>query len=219
MTFPQVASYVWLGQALFAMMPWNVDREVAALVRSGAVANELCRPIDLYRLWFTRALAARTAPTALRGVPVALVAGLGLPLLGLSGWRLAPPPSLAAAAGFVAALGCALALSCAITALASVTMLWTIGGEGTAAILTTAVPLFSGLIIPLPMMPEWLQRILHWLPFTGLLDLPTRIYSGHLAPGDLASVLARQLGWTIALFVLGRWLLACGMRRLVVQGG
>ena len=69
MTFAEVVSYVWLGQALLAMLPWNADAEIRAMVRSGAVAYELCRPVDLYSLWYARALAWRTAPTILRAVP------------------------------------------------------------------------------------------------------------------------------------------------------
>src|SRR5437764_15475052 len=48
MSFPQVVSYIWLGQALLGMLPWNADADVRAMVRTGAVAFELCRPIDLY---------------------------------------------------------------------------------------------------------------------------------------------------------------------------
>ena len=70
---PQIVSYVWLGQALLAMLPWNADAEVRAMVRSGAVAYELCRPVDLYSLWYARALALRTAPTVLRAVPMCVV--------------------------------------------------------------------------------------------------------------------------------------------------
>jgi ABC-2 type transport system permease protein len=51
LSFPQVVSYVWLGQALLALLPWNADSEVRGLVRSGAVVYELCRPLDLYTLW------------------------------------------------------------------------------------------------------------------------------------------------------------------------
>ena len=29
MTFAQVIVYVWLGQALLALLPWNVDQEIA----------------------------------------------------------------------------------------------------------------------------------------------------------------------------------------------
>src|SRR4029453_9180346 len=100
MAFAHVVSYVWLGQALLAMLPWNADADVRAMVRTGAVAYELCRPIDLYGLWFARALASRTAPTVLRAGPMGLVAAVGLPLLGLDEWRLAPPPALTSAFAF-----------------------------------------------------------------------------------------------------------------------
>ncbi|HMG56262.1 MAG TPA: hypothetical protein VK601_22335 [Kofleriaceae bacterium] len=74
MAFGQITAYVWLGQALFAMLPWSVDGEIRAMMRSGAVAYELCRPVDLYTWWYARALAQRTAPPLLRAVPMIAVA-------------------------------------------------------------------------------------------------------------------------------------------------
>jgi ABC-2 type transport system permease protein len=219
MAFSQVVSYVWLNQALLAMLPWNADPDVRAMVRSGGVAYELCRPVDLYGLWYARAVAHRTAPTLLRAVPMVVIAGVGLPLVGLSEWRLAAPPSLAAGAGFAASLGAALVLACAISTLVNISLMWTLSGDGLVMLLSTAVSLCSGLVIPLPMLPAWAQPIVRWLPFAGLSDLPCRIYSGHIVTGALGPVLARQLGWTVALVALGRWLLGRGMRRIVVQGG
>lgn len=219
MAFSQVASYVWLGQALLAMLPWNVDAELRAMVRSGAVAYELCRPIDLYGLWYARAVAQRTAPTILRAVPMAVFATVGLPLLGLGEWRLAAPASLAAGAGFAAALLCALALGCAISTLLNVALMWTVAADGIVMVSTTAVQLLSGMLVPLPLFPAWSQDVLRWLPFAGLVDLPFRIYTGHIAIGGLVLVLARQLGWTLVFVALGRGLLGRGLRRVVVQGG
>jgi ABC-2 type transport system permease protein len=219
MGFAQVASYVWLGQALLAMLPWNADPEIRAMVGSGAVAYELCRPVDLYSLWYARAVAHRTAPTLLRAVPMTVVAAIGLPLVGLEAWRLAPPASLAAGAGFAAALVAALGLGCALSVLVNISLMWTIGGDGIVMLMSTVVVIFSGLLVPLPLLPAWAQPVLRWSPFAGLYDLPFRIYTGDLPMGALASVLARQLGWTLALVALGRWLLGRGIRRLVVQGG
>jgi ABC-2 type transport system permease protein len=80
MTFEQLVVYVWLGQALLALLPWNVDGEIAKDVRSGRVAYELLRPLDLYGFWFARTLAFRAAPTLLRMIPMIAFAYLGLPL-------------------------------------------------------------------------------------------------------------------------------------------
>src|SRR5262245_50330968 len=168
MAFADVVSYVWLGQALLAMLPWNADAEIRAMVRSGAVAYELCRPIDLYALWYARALAWRTAPTILRAVPMCVIAALLLPLVGLSEWRLASPPSAAAALAFSATLACTLLLGCALTTLANISLLWTIGGEGAVILMTTLVTFLSGMIVPLPLLPDWAQPIVQALPFAGL---------------------------------------------------
>jgi ABC-2 type transport system permease protein len=219
LAFGQVASYVWIGQALIAMLPWNIDDEMRAMLRSGAVAYELCRPVDLYGWWYARALAQRTAPTLLRAVPMALIAALGLPLVGLGEWRLSAPVSLAAGLGFAAAVGCAIALAAALSVLLYISLLWTIAGDGMVILWATAASLCSGLLVPLPLLPDRVQGMLRWLPFAGIFDLPVRIYTGYVAIDGLALVLVRQLGWTLALIAAGRWLLGRGLRRIVVQGG
>jgi len=86
-------------------------------------------------------------------------------------------------------------------------------------LMTAAVSFLSGMIIPLPLFPDWARWIVEWSPFAGLVDLPFRVYTGHIAPEDVPLVLARQMAWTIALVLFGRWLLLRGMRAIVVQGG
>jgi len=219
MAFAEVVSYIWLGQALLAMLPWNADAELRAMIRSGAVAYELCRPIDLYSLWFARALAWRTAPTILRAIPMCVIAAGLLPLIGLGEWRLAGPPSVAAALAFAATLLCTLLLGCALTTVINISLLWTIGGDGVVILMTTLVTFLSGMIIPVPLFPDWLQPVVRALPFAGLVDLPFRVFTGHIPPGGVWSVLGHQVLWTGLLVLLGRWLLSRGIRRVVVQGG
>ena len=35
MTYAEVVNYVWLGQALFALLPWHPDNDVRTMVRTG----------------------------------------------------------------------------------------------------------------------------------------------------------------------------------------
>lgn len=211
MTFPEVVTYVWLGQAMLLLVLFRPDVEVRNMIRTGTVAYELVRPLDLYALWFTRAVAARTGPVLLRAVPMFILAGL---FLGLEA-----PASWACAALWVVATLAALLLSAAVGTLLTVVLLWTVSGEGLAALGPAMVFIFSGMIIPLPLWPDWAQPLLNFLPFRGMADVPFRIYMGHIPPGEAVYALLHQAAWIAVFIGLGRWLLARGTRRLVVQGG
>jgi ABC-2 type transport system permease protein len=211
MTYPEVVTYIWLGQAMLGLLPWNLDLEMHATIRSGNVAYELLRPVDLYSFWYVRILGGRVASTLLRAVPQFLIAGL---FLGLQ-----PPASTASAGAWALAMVGAVLLGCAISTVGGIAMLWTISGQGVAELLPTLVVVFSGMVVPLPFFPDWAQRALDFLPFRGLVDVPFRLYLGHLPATQALPLFAHQLLWTAALVALGRWLLARGTRRIVVQGG
>ncbi|HEU4611922.1 MAG TPA: ABC-2 family transporter protein [Kofleriaceae bacterium] len=218
MSLQAVTGYVWLGQATLLLIPWREDQDVAEQIRTGNVVYELTRPLDLYGLWFARSLAWRTAPVLLRMLPMFVVAMVIVPAIA-PGWELAPPPSIAAFAMWIACFAGAVLISSALTALINVTLMWTVTGEGVPMLIATCATMFGGLVIPLPLFPDWIQPVLYALPFAGMLDLPSRVFTGDIAPADATWVLAHQLVWTLALVALGRWLLSRGVRRLVVQGG
>lgn len=211
MTLRETINYIWLGQALLLLVPWNQDREVEHLIRTGNVAYEIIRPLDLYWFWFCRAVALRVAPVLLRAIPMFLVAGL---FLGLD-----LPPTMASAGAFAAAMLGALLLSSAITTLSTISMFWTISGEGIIRFFPTISVILCGLIIPLPLFPDWAQPVLNILPFRGVMDVPFRLYMAHIPPQQAPALVAHQLAWTAGLIMLGRMLLARGLRRVVVQGG
>ena len=76
MSLPQVVTYVWLSQAMFRLLPWGVDPDIRQMIGSGSVAYEMLRPLDVYSLWVTRAMANHAAPTLLRAIPMLPVAVL-----------------------------------------------------------------------------------------------------------------------------------------------
>ncbi|MBI5095147.1 MAG: ABC-2 family transporter protein [Candidatus Hydrogenedentes bacterium] len=211
MSLEHVVSYIWLGQALFALMPWAPDADIRLLIRTGGVAYELLRPVNVYWLWFSRALARRTAPTVLRSIPMFITAML---LLGLQ-----PPASLASGLAWGMATVCAVLLASAIATIFGIGMIWTISGEGLHRLVSPLVMLLSGMLIPLPLMPAWSQTFLRVLPFRGLADIPFRLYLGDIPPSSVGPMLLHQLTWVALLALFGHWLLSRAMRRLVVQGG
>ncbi|HMI90928.1 MAG TPA: ABC-2 family transporter protein [Polyangiales bacterium] len=222
MGFSDVVAYVWLGQALFALLPWSVADDLVQQVRSGNVAVELLRPLDLYAAWFVRIVALRCARVTLRAAPIIVLAAVLLPLFDLERWSLPPPGAShgsSTAIAFAVSLVLSVVLSGAITMLIQVSLLYTISADGVLQIMPSAVMLLSGMVVPLPLFPEWLQPALRLQPFRGLLDVPFRVYTGHISANDAPFELAQQLLWCAVLIWLGRVLLARALRRVVIQGG
>lgn len=219
MTVVEIAAYVWLGQALLAVFPWNVDGEIAEMIRSGSVAYELTRPLNLYWFWFARTIALRTAPTTLRCLPMIIFAMWIMPALGLEKWALAPPPDWAAGIGFLISQTLGLLLACAMTMLMHVVLVWTLSGDGVNRIFPSIALVLSGNILPLPLFPDWMQSFLELQPFQGLVDVPFRIYAGNITGSDLLVELAQQIFWTTIFIAWGYWALGRVQRRLVAQGG
>lgn len=219
MTLRQTIDYVWLGQALLMMLPWSADAELARMVRSGDIGYERLRPIDTYAYWYARAVARRTATPLLRAVPMVIMAGLVLPALGLARWGLSPPNGSAALGLFAVSLVLVIALSSAFSTILDLLVVLTLSDRGVNIFVAPLAIVFSGSLIPLPLLPDWLQPVMHHQPFAGLLDFPLRIYSGHLAGVAAFTALAWQAFWVLALIAVGRVLTWRVMAKLTIQGG
>jgi ABC-2 type transport system permease protein len=110
-------------------------------------------------------------------------------------------------------------LAASLIALLTVGLFWTVSGEGLNRLAVPIIFFFSGIVIPLPLFPSWMQSPIALLPFRGLIDTPFRIYLGVLIGRGAAAALLHQIAWAVAFVLIGRVMLARGVKRLVVQGG
>jgi ABC-2 type transport system permease protein len=218
-TRAEAITYIWLGQAFLGLLPWNVDPEIAVMMRTGNVAYERLRPVDTYLYWLARAMAWRTAATLLRSIPLLVVTSVGFVLVGLADWSLRPPAGFAALGLFALSMVVVVLLSSVITTLLNVSVVWTVSGQGINVITNSLVIILSGMVIPLPLFPDWAHAILLAQPFAGLVDIPYRIYLGDLSGVWAFAGIALQLFWALVLMGLGRMLMARTMGRIQVQGG
>ncbi len=219
LSLAQAIGYVWLGQGLLVLLPWNADPDVSEMVVSGAIAYERLRPLDTYFYWYVRALAWTLARVLPRAVPMFILAGPILSVAGLGAWGLAPPAGLAAGALFAASISLTLLLSAAMTLLINVVVVASLTSRGANSLAPAIVNLFSGLIVPLPLFPAWAHLFLFLQPFAGLSDIPFRIYVGQLSGMGALAGIGVQAFWVVALMLFGRRLLNKAMDRLRVQGG
>ena len=215
MDFSSLASYVWLQQAFLALfMVWLMDNDIFGTIQSGGVAYELARPLDLYTMWFVRGLASRAAKALLRSAPILLVAVL-LP----APFRLPAPAGAGAAVMFVLTLALGALCVNAFCMLLYASAFYTINPMGIRIVAVSLVEFLSGAIVPLPFLPERVQRLLALTPFAAMQNLPLRCYSGNLAGKELAAGTLLQLVWFAAMTACGWLWMRKALRRVVVQGG
>lgn len=219
MNFEQMVSYVWLGQALFALIPLGGDYGFNDLIRSGNIVYELTRPVDIFGFWFSKQVAQRIVPTTLRCIPIILVSSILFPLIGEGEWALNAPDTIGAALLFLLSLIMAVIISTAFSLMLSVVMFWTISSEGIATLLPVVIWTFSGILLPLSFFPKIARDILQYLPFRGIMDIPFQIYVGSMTGCVALKAIMLQAVWGVTLLLVVRFFLNHGLKRVVVQGG
>ena len=215
MELQQLSSYIWLQQALLAMfMTWFYDNAIFDSITSGGIAYELCRPCDLYTMWFVKNMAIRLSRVVLRCLPILLVAAC---LPSPYGMRL--PPDLWSVLLFPAALVLGFLVLIAFSMLVYLSAFFTVSPMGIRILATSVMEFLAGALIPIPFFPAWLQPVMNALPFASMQNTPFLIYVGHLPPAQALRAMGVQLFWLLVLLAVGRLLMRRALRRVVIQGG
>lgn len=207
----QSIAYIWLAQIMLCLVPWNVDKQLELQIKRGDVGYDLLKPVDLWSLWFTKACAMRLIPFLFRAVPLFALVALFR--------ELSLPSSLLAWTGYLFSTLLAVLLSSSFTTMLHVTLMWTTSGEGITRLLPSIVALFSGLLVPLPLLPDWLKNVAYLLPLKGIIDTPFFFYMGLTEGCQALGLLAHQLVWIVALNLLSRWVLKRSLEQWEMAGG
>jgi ABC-2 type transport system permease protein len=211
----QLIQVLWLQQGfLVFFMLWYRDNELINLITNGNIAYELCRPIDLYSFWYAKLIAQRLSGALLRCFPILIVAAL-LP----APYNFTPPSNLKVLLLFIVTLILGLFIIVAISMLIYISIFYTMSATGSLLIFSVAGEFFSGLVIPVPLMPEFLKKIVYLLPFRYASDLPFRIYSGNIGYREATLSIFVQIFWILLLVSIGKKWLKKSLKKVIIQGG
>ncbi len=215
MELPQVVTYLWLNQALLALVnQFSRDQELFKLIREGGISYELIRPKNMYFMWYFKVIGQRLADVTLRFIPLILVTSL-LPYP----FHFGGPESFLHFLLFLASLGFGTLLVTALAVFYPIVMLQTMNEKGIVNLIVTVADILSGIVVPIPFFPKFLQIISSLLPFQYISDLPFRIYVGNVSLHDGVFGICIQVIWIVLFILIGNFLLKKSLKRVVVQGG
>ena len=211
----ELMCYVWLNQAFIMMIYLSLkDAYINDQIKTGTVAYELCKPYDLYSWWYIKLLAKRYAGTALRCLPIILVAFF-LP----APYNLSLPASPIYFIMFIITLLLGSLLIVAINMIVQTITFYTYQDKGISSIIYSIGGLLSGFCIPLPLMPDFILRIANVLPFRYIGDLPFRLYSSNINIYDGLYCMLFQIIWIIVLIIIGKIIMKISLKKVSIQGG
>ncbi|MDD3341194.1 MAG: ABC-2 family transporter protein [Bacilli bacterium] len=215
MELGEVVTYIWMQQAFYALMfLYYRDNEILGMIKNGNVAYELCRPGHLYIKWYIKILASKMASLCLKFSPIIIVA-LFLP----DPYRLILPDSGFLFLLFLLSIGLSMLLIPAFCTMVHLLSFFLLDDRGIYTFVTAFAEIFSGMVIPLPFFPNFLQNIANFLPFRYMSDLPLRIFAGNIATSDAIFNIGIQLIWTIIFIGVGYFMADKGLKKVSVQGG
>ncbi len=211
LTLDQTLNYILLAQ-LFGEAAYvsNIIWDIGAGLREGQIAVALLRPMDYQAAMYVQNV-AQLAINLILKLPLAVfiwfVYGLDLP----SDPRVWLAFLVSLALGhavmfcFDWIIGCSAFYS---------TEIW-----GMSVVRFGVAMFFSGSLIPLTMMPDWLRTIAAILPFSQAVFLPVSLLSGITPLSAMPRIWLMQIGLLIGLLFLSRFIFGRALRVITVQGG
>jgi len=210
LTLAQTINYILLARILAPLLETRTIFRFGFLVRSGDFAIELVRPVDFL---------TRQYVEHFTGVAIFFVQKIPLFILAWLAFGLQLPASLGAWLAFGVSIWLGQSALFFFDWIFACLAFYSTETWGLSMVRTGVAAFFSGALVPLAMMPGWLQDVAAAMPFAQALAVPAAFLSGITPAADAPRVWLVQALWLIGLAVLARLVFSVAVRKVTVQGG
>ena len=209
-TMSMVTTNFVLSLCLDAVFTMN-DFYLPNRIRNGSIATELLLPISFKG----RMLADNMGQTAFKlifhFIPALIVSVLIVGIKAPASFPMLVMFAVSALLGY----GVLWSISFAVQMCA----FWLINVWSIVTIKNVFINVLSGSMFPLWFMPEWMEGVLAFTPFSSIYFTPVQIYLGELGYAEIAQKCLIQIVWIVLIYLIGNIMWERGKKKLVVQGG
>jgi ABC-2 type transport system permease protein len=210
MGLEQTVNYIMLAQVMLPVVLSFLVTHIGEQLVSGQLAMELLRPLDLQARYYAESLAFAF---------LALVTKAPLVLFAWLVFDLELPTDPAVWGAFLLALFLGHAVFFCFDWIFASLAFYSTESWGLAMAQQAVVMFFSGALVPLALMPEWLERLALSMPFAQALWVPVSLLVGITPLEQAPRLWLIQLAWLTALLVISRLVFGVAVRKVTVQGG
>ncbi len=208
----QLATYVWVGQGLLAVVQLWGWTELADRIRTGDVQSDLLRPVHPVFSYLAADLGRAGHAVLLRGtIPL---------IIGALSFDLYAPHRLASYPLFAVSVLAAVLVSFGIRYVVNLAAFWLLDIRGVLTAWLLCSNVLTGLYFPLAFLPGPVRTVL-WVatPFPSMIQAPVDVLVERGDTVHQGLILLDQVLWAAVMLALAVLVQRRAERRLVVQGG
>jgi ABC-2 type transport system permease protein len=208
----QLATYVWVGQGLLAVVGVWGWTDLADRIRTGDIASDLLRPVPPVVSYLAADLGRALHALLTRFVGPLIAGAVFFHLYLPHRWPTIPLFTVSVLLAVIGSFGCRY--------LVNATAYWLHDARGVQMLWTLGSGVLAGLYFPLRLLPDWAAVTL-WIatPLPGLLQTPLDVLVERDPPVTQVGLVALQAVWAVLLLWLAQVVQRRAEHKLVVQGG
>lgn len=207
--FAAIMTYLFGTTVLRSLVMGSRTVDLGWMINSGYLTIPLLRPLGMFRFLMTRDAADKLFNLSFILIEIPLILLIFRPPVFLQS-------DFNSILLFICSLSLAVLMYFFINIIFGSLGFWSRDVWAPRFLLMVILEFATGAMFPLDMLPPVWQNLLHLTPFPYLLYVPLKIYLG--TDPALALHLAVQLGWTIILYFLTRYIWNRGILRYEAEG-
>ncbi len=209
-SFSMVTTNFVIAQAMSAVFTMD-EFYLPYRINSGSIGNELLKPISFKGVMVAENIGNAAFQLIFHFIPALIIAVVTVGVM--------KPESIGTLIGFTLSMVLGGAVLWSICFIFQTLAFWLINVWSLVTIKNVFVNVLSGSMIPIWFLPDWMQNVIRFTPFSSIYFTPIQIYLGRVKGTEMMLCFVSQLIWIVLLYLIGEFFWRKGLKKLVVQGG
>lgn len=210
-TMAQMTTYVILSRILASQFGEGINKLFADWIYDGSVGMEMLRPVSLMFTLFARRFGEFMFFVLAQGIPIMAVSFLVLGGVG--------PLNMPYMVLFIVSVLLSVVIMFFFEFMVGLCSFYTLSPWGMMFTKRAILSILSGGVVPLFLFPGWVEQLLNYLPFAGMVSIPANIYLGKYPMKEALFFIGLQMIWVFLLAAMTQGLFRKVIKKVVVQGG
>lgn len=209
-TIAQMITYYILVISLLPIAIWGINEDIAYSIKNGQIHQELLSPISYFQYYFGIFIGE---------MRFALLIGIATFIICSVIWGIVAPASIASLLVAVLLILLGMPILYFIQMIVGIIAFYTNSIWGMQILRQAIISIFSGMIAPLTLFPNWFQTIANLLPFKEIIYTPIYLYLGQVSVSEVGFIVIKQIIWIVILYLFTKAFFHHAVKNVTVNGG